>query len=371
MPWIKTGREEAPPGQHSGSVPLHPCYALWAAQVKLRDYSFLSSLRLGWSTKDQQQEAGERRLQFVNCIHDQAINFFSEGERLYALRVIQRENTSVLEFIFMVKTLHSTQENAIREAEEAWFDIQGNFPVDYILEPIQNKNFYEKTGLNWTNDFEQATVHLIHQSIEFPYANTEKPQPIQLCGHWAKMIICQDQVWRALHHAPVPIFLDVLMQPTILAPIEVATLDEMTNKLLDFTNEDLNNGIMKVWASKRLELLQQHNADLIQPYLLQVRILSPNQTPSYVDRVIGSSLSSLPDGASLINRGWHSIYPLNINDLINWKNKVSKMAFIEFAYPANIPLRLPYLATAKEIVTAFCLPLLPEGGIPDLNIDST
>jgi len=74
------------------------------------------------------------------------------------------------------------------------------------------------------------------------------------------------------------------------------------------------------------------------------------------------------DGVSIFG-GWQSIYPKNENELNDWINRVAQMSFIDFACPANIPLRLPYLATAQEIVTALCLPLLPEGGIPDLIID--
>lgn len=355
-----------------GRTITDPCYsATFGVQIDMRAFEELKNFQLGWSTKDLLQEGLNRQLQFLMGLHNAAPLGTPTAPCTFTLRLVRQETTAVLSIIMVAKAWGKSSLEAYTNAEDLWNCLQASIPYDYFLEPVSEEEYADQVNLDWLSNHstQPPDITVLTPFVGFLYTpnqNGHRNQPIPVIGKWTASQTSPELIWRTIMHLPAQLSMDIFLQPTQLLPHERWALVEVIDRLSDIAKN--SHGLAKWQAEQWLDNYTKrlHALDLV--YLLQIRLASTHKIPHQTIAAIGSALTADQHNGKQMD---YSHYHAHRTHPTNGLKALTSLEFINLRVPITPSLRrLPFIATAQEALSAFRLPILPKGGIPDLNLQT-
>jgi hypothetical protein len=348
-------------------------WAMFATNAKSLQYDDLKDLHWSWNLKDYVMESHPDRIrQFYAGLHGITSNQ-EYDERTYCVRYVQKGTGCPLKSIFLTRV--NGKMDTIREvAGQSWQEVFSTFPYDYVLYPINSElEFIEETGQVWLNDKNsQISIVNFHPSIGLINGfQGSKSKSIALPSSWNATATSAENIWRALHNYPYPVMLDILLKPTFLRSDELMTLDLILSQLKESVNENDNHPVIKIQSQQWLEAISQQVHNIAPLYVVQVRLVSPQEIYPYLIRIVGTALTYR--GIANQDEPYQS-YQAQLSDsskTLDWAHKIATLELIDFNMPTHPPLKkLAITVPATELPYVAPFFLTPKGGISNLQLET-
>jgi len=345
--------------------------ATFGVRVSMRSYEELKNFQLGWSTKDLVQESLNRQYLSVTALHNAAPMGIPNVPCTYVLRLSQKDATSPLSIVLVIETRGKDSDEAKNNALNLWRSLQATIPYDYIIEAIAEDEYSDQVELGWLcNPDCSPEIAILVPFVGFLLDSPEggkRPQHIPLIGNWAASPTSPELIWRTIMHSSTPLLMDIFLQPTQLLSNERRMLIESMKKLSEAASNA--QGLAKLQAEQWFSSLTKRIQSMDLVYMLQIRLVSPSEISPQTIIAIGSALTADQHNEKHLDfspfRAYHLKPPRNYAGL----KSIASQKFINIPVPTYPMLqRLPFIATAQEALSAFRIPILPKGGIPDLDL---
>jgi len=339
-------------------------YYMWGTQIALKSFADREKWQAGYpSFGEMRKEYHQRVLKFIRALRDPSVQDTSI-HRIVILRLVKLPEDDYLRLYLVVKCSHDDVHEAHDLAEQSWHEILSTFPYEYALHPLGKEQLDRVLQQNISSEAKEPYIRILYpwtQTYIGPKENNQSDM-LWLCSAWASSDSSMEMIWRTLYASTSPITLEVYLQPSILLKQERGFLSNLIDYLKKTSEQE--TGHAKVEAKLWHDFISQRIISLTQPYLMQVRLFSPDRIPFYIPRVVGTALSHADDTNNEIN-GYQVGKPgTSLEKIRDWREKIVDLDIIN-----THSSRLPYLVTSKEASGVFRLPYIPKDDLPDLKIE--
>ena len=378
--WLTSQGDQS--GQGSSE---RPYYALFAIRVAPRPMEVRLKWRWGFNNAALLEEAADRMRQFVEGQHPaEDVPAGAATERALALRCIAGGDGAVLDLSLVGRVRAATRRAAHEAAFEYWYELMNAFPYDYQLTPATNREiFYRWSGKDWvspsaptdktehpanrrqTGRLNPAALQVVEVQ-RFEGALATSANFIYTLGCWRFALRSDEVIWRVLAGTSRPVMLNITLQPAVLQPNELYTLEEMRLAALPATDAALP-GVRREaeWIATSFD---ERIRSLRYPYIMRVHLLGPNGVPEGLVRNIGAAFTH-PDLVDDRPPGYQSASISDPREVELCRRSLHWLEPMAYETPSVDPrfARLRYLFGVREALAAFRCPFPPEGGLPGVQ----
>jgi len=370
-PWIESGIAplQYTSNKVSGKHDWH--HAIFAARLSLKPFAQISNFKWGFSDESLLLGAIERQNLFIESQHPHDDTAVSEpaDRRSLALRCIRNPKTTTLQLTLLAKVSSKHSDKVVALALEYWQEIKSIFPYDYILDPAVNRDeFLDMTG----HEFLDSSKMSITELSRFEGLLAHNKAMLYLLSKWNGTATSNEQVWRAMSGSNQPLMLNITLQPTTLFDYETLAIDELIITAKSILDDDPLPFVKREveWV---LEEYPDHLNQLRYPFLSQVLLVGQGKIPSYIARVIGTSI--VQNNKDNLTKPLYQVSKEYNNDSLTAHALAHSLRWLE---PRIVPSltdkrldRFCYLANSLEARTLFRLPFPPKGNLPGVQFSTT
>lgn len=371
-PWIEVSNafDSSDPTSSTSKLPSpsdDECHALFAARVRIKPFKQISRWKWGWNIGSLLEEALQRQHLFIRAQYPTENSDTTESlhNRALALRCILYQDDPKLHLFIMGKVRAPNAETARSAAINYWRGLASVFPYDYELVPVTTQqDFYIASGWSLlqsaltTNGFTQI------QRFEGEFLTNTSPHYIQ--GNWQASPTSNEQIWRAIAGSPCPLLFDVSLLPTTLQDTERVLLAEIAAASTAALDSDSVPQFVRADLEQISNIQVGRVSNLRRPYLVQLHVITPEDTSEFLLRAVGSAVTSHYDNEPA-KLGYQVVHPSNQDQLRSWRNNVIWLEpNIDMCGNSDPRLsRIRHMADSLEAHVPFRWPFPPEVGIPD------
>ncbi|MFC1936078.1 hypothetical protein ACFLYP_00265 [Chloroflexota bacterium] len=391
-----------------GESPEMAWQAQFAYSVDIYSAEVWEVLRWGFNKLALAEEAFDRLRLFIRT---QSYPNVPNGKkqpasRTLALRCFKASGSSKISVTLLGKVYADSSPTVKEEADNYWHELTSAFPHDYPLHPICSKDEFEQAA-GWPLITQSDRPDSFAEILRFEESVSTGEEDFYLIGRWKFSRFGNELIWRVLNEAKNPLLYEVILRPTILKISELTILSEWVKQVQRIKrkaeyfqsmrikqDEDLFKAeyfgqkpemhqdrppekegeipLVKPFAIFASENLADQLENIHQPYVVQIRLISPFGLPEYVPRVVGSTMVH-EEQQEPVTPGFQIEKPADLKQAECWR---AQSLWLEPDLSPGRIIRNKQFARLRKLVglndaqSLFRVPYPPAKGLPGVAFET-
>jgi hypothetical protein len=364
---VQGHKEEKEPSSENNSSGYH---ALFAFEILRRPFSEFRGRAWDLMRAGHLFEAWDRQVHLIESLY--LPNADSVGNPVFELRFIAYPDSSHVDLFLLGKAFATTLDQARSEATALSREMFSLFPFDFALRPMSSQSDFERAHPSkWLAGLEASgqivEIRRFERLVNVPENGTN---PLYLTHAWEWHLQSMDQVWCALAKYQQPLMFSISLSPILWCSVDYGYLSEL-QAVVDRAR--LPSSLALEFASS-LKLYCQLLYQTPRPFTMRMVLAGTPAVPRGLANAVGIGLClpSLQMGCDKATLGvnYTLAWPRCPADLSLAKLNLTQLSQYDWGAELVCPpvRRLRYAVNAREAQAAFRIPILPEGGFPDISL---
>ena len=344
--------------------------AQFACELFLRPAEELQKMQWGFNFGSVLEDHFSHMRAFLEAFHFkyEAGAQEPEEQRTLALRCTSGPSSNYLHLALVGKICAATEAEVRRKAKEFWNEIKSNFPYEYEMVPaVEQSDFMQLAG--WEILEKAFTPESFVEIQRYENIVISGDRKFYILGSWNFSKTANEQIWRILANAEIPVLYDVLLRPAVLQMNELATIHELGKQVQEVSEENANLIAIKPYLDIAVNNFTKLQGLRWYSYISQIRIVSLEKVPEYIPRTIGAALTHHED-KSPFAPGVQFVHPEDLGKMELWRRQIRHMDpdFGLGKHANQHMVRVRKMADLDDAFAIFYLPFPSLFGLPDVNL---